>query len=36
MLDEALREVLERRFPYDRFDDVAKGNRGAMGMYNDE
>ena len=29
MLEEALKEVLERRFPYDRFEDVAKGKRGA-------
>ena len=29
MLEEALKEVLERRFGYDRFEDVAKGKRGA-------
>jgi hypothetical protein len=29
MLEEVLKEVLERRFPYDRFEDVAKGRRGA-------
>ena len=29
MLEEALKEVLERRFPYDRFEDVVKGKRGA-------
>ena len=34
MLEEALKEVLERRFVYDRFEDVAKGKRGAMEMYN--
>ncbi len=29
MMEEALKEVLERQFPYDRFEDVLKGKRGA-------
>ncbi|MBW8015007.1 MAG: DUF2130 domain-containing protein [Planctomycetes bacterium] len=29
MLEEELKELLERSFPRDRFDDVAKGKRGA-------
>jgi hypothetical protein len=29
MLEEALKDVLRERFPQDRFEDVAKGSRGA-------
>ncbi|HPD47549.1 MAG TPA: DUF2130 domain-containing protein [Anaerohalosphaeraceae bacterium] len=29
MMEEALKDVLRERFPYDRFEDVAKGSRGA-------
>ncbi len=29
MMEEALKEVLERKFCYDRFEDVPKGKRGA-------
>ncbi len=29
MMEDALKDVLQRRFPYDRFEDVAKGSRGA-------
>ena len=34
LIDRYVQGFPERRFGYDRFEDVAKGKRGAMEMYN--